>query len=434
MEPQILLRILEENVFLTVGCTDPVAAGLAAAISYKAIGGEIESIRVTLDKNVYKDAIAVGIPGTKRKGLDLAVALCLISGDPNNGLSMLKDVNSEDIVKAEKLLSKHKICFTVNEKARGIFVRADIKTSNGTASALLLDSHDNLVEVTVNGKVVYSKLQSSEKGKFFVPLSEIERLSIRDVLDFVKIIDSSKISFLNTGIEVNMAAASLGEKSEVGIGMGKLYSEMIEKGILSDGIINRTKQKVGAAADARMFGMNIPIYGCFGSGNHGITLFITLGMVGEHIRAEKGKVLEAIAIALLITGLIKSKTGILTPHCGCSVAAGTGAAAGIVYLLGGKEKEIENAIHLMIANLTGMICDGAKYSCSLKMATSAGAAIEAAYMAMLGAEVPGDNGIVGYNLSETMENLRMLTEQGMKDTDRTILGILLQKTKSSKLK
>ena len=180
--------------------------------------------------------------------------------------------------------------------------------------------------------------------------------------------------------------------------------------------------------------MNIPIYGCFGSGNHGITLFITLGMVGEHIRAEKGKVLEAIAIALLITGLIKSKTGILTPHCGCSVAAGTGAAAGIVYLLGGKEKEIENAIHLMIANLTGMICDGAKYSCSLKMATSAGAAIEAAYMAMLGAEVPGDNGIVGYNLSETMENLRMLTEQGMKDTDRTILGILLQKTKSSKLK
>lgn len=422
-----LLDILKENTFLTVGCTDPVAVGLAAAISYRAIGGEIKKLKITLDKNIYKDAIAVGIPGTMEKGMNLAVALCLLKGDPGNRLSILKDVDHEAIKEAKEFLLSHEISFALNEKASGIFIKSEIQTSNGTASALLVDNHDNLAEVIVNGTVIFSQQDEMGAHKKNGNLAQIRNLSASDILDYVKGANPGDLAFLDSGIKINLSAALEGEKNRVGIGVGTCFREMIKKGLLPDGIINQIKQKVGAAADARMSGMKVPIFGCFGSGNHGIVLFITVGMMGEHLGAEKQTINESLAIALLVTGLVKSRTGILTPHCGCAVAAGTGAAAGITYLLGGKNKEIVFSIQLMLANLTGMLCDGAKYSCSLKMATAAGVVVESAYMAMLGAEVPGDNGIIGSSLEETMDNLEILTEQGMKNVDSSILDILLNK-------
>jgi L-cysteine desulfidase len=425
MKSEMLLKILKENTFITVGCTDPVAVGLAAAIAYKAIDGEVEDLQISLDKNIYKNALSVGIPGTMRKGLDLAVALCLVAGDSEDGLSILKNVDKKDIVKAEVFLKKHRISFVLNEDAESIFIEAVIRTSNGTASALLLNSHDNLAEITVNGNVTYSRIENAEKSDPLKSLARLKALTIMDILNFVGDISPSKLCFLNEGIEMNLQAAESGESSRVGLGVGSLYREMIEKGLLHEDLIHRVKQKVGAAGDARMSGMNVPIFGCFGSGNHGITLFTTMGMMAKELGAEKDTISRSLAVALLVTGIIKSRTGILTPHCGCSVAAGTGAAAGMVYLMGGKEKEIQRAVHLMLADLTGMLCDGAKYGCSLKLATSAGVALEISYMAMMGAEVPGDNGIVGVSLQKTMDNLETLTKKGMAGVDRSVLDILL---------
>lgn len=425
MESEILLEILKENTFTTVGCTDPVAVGLAAAISYKAIGGEIEDLHIRLDKNIYKDALSVGIPGTMRKGLDLAVALCLVSGDPENGLSILKNVDKKAIAKAEAFLEKIRVSFVLNEDAESIFIESIIRTSNGTASSLLLNSHDHLAKITVNGKVTYSRMENADNSDPLKSLDRLKSLTILDILNFVEDISPSELCFLNEGIGMNLQAAESGESSRVGLGVGSLYREMIEKGLLNDDLIHRIKQKVGAAADARMSGMNVPIFGCFGSGNHGITLFTTMGIMAKELDAEKDTISRSLAVALLVTGIIKSRTGILTPHCGCSVAAGTGAAAGMVYLMGGKEKEIQRAVHLMLADLTGMLCDGAKYGCSLKLATSAGVALETSYMAMMGAEVPGDNGIVGVNLQKTMDNLETLTKRGMAGVDRSVLDILL---------
>lgn len=425
MDKKTLLQILRERTFLTVGCTDPVAAGLSAAIAYHAIGGDISSIRVMLDKNIYKDAISVGIPGTMKTGLDLAVALSILFGNPENGLQLLKDIDSECIGKAEAFLNDHQVLFDLNEEVKGIYVRSFVRTSNGEATALLRYGHDNLVEVTVNGTTTYLKKEEMAEVSPLNLLEEIEDLTPKDILSFVADIPVDEILFLNQGMEINLKAAARGEEERVGLGVGKLFAEMIEKHYLSDDIINRTKQKVGAAADVRMSGMNVPIYGCFGSGNHGITLFTTMGIMSGHLGLTPEETARALAVSLLIIGVIKTRTGILTPHCGCSVAACTGAAAGIAYMLGGQEKEIENAVHLILADLTGMLCDGAKYGCALKMATSAGAAIESAYMAMLGAEVPGNNGIVGWSMEQTMDNLKLITEKGMDNVDRSVLDILL---------
>lgn len=426
MTSKLLLEILKEHTFLTIGCTDPVAVGLSAAFAYKAIGGEIFSVDVIMDKNIYKDAISVGIPGTMKTVLDLAVSLSVLFGNPENGLRLLKYIDEQCVVKAEKFLSNHKISFSLNEEVEGIYIKSIVKTSKGIATALIRNSHDNIVEITVNQKITYSKRYSSTPEDSFNKLGCIANLTIEDIFKFIKEIDSKQIAFLNQGIQTNLKAAQIGEKKRVGLGVGKLYQEMIEKGYLPDDVSSRVKQNVGAAADARMSGMNVPIYGCFGSGNHGITLFITMGMMAEHLKISKEETSRALSIALLIIGVIKTRTGILTPHCGCSVAAGAGAASGIAYMLGGKEKEVENTVHFMLANLTGTLCDGAKYGCALKMATSAGAAIECAYMAMLNAKVPGNNGIVGWNMKQTMDNLKIITEYGMKNIDKSVLAILLK--------
>ena len=171
--------------------------------------------------------------------------------------------------------------------------------------------------------------------------------------------------------------------------------------------------------------MKVPIFGCFGSGNHGITFFITVGETGHQLGADEERLARALALGLLVVGVIKTRTGILTPHCGCAVAAGTGAAAAITSLLGGNAAQVESSVQLMTANLTGMLCDGAKYGCALKIATSAGIAIETAHLALAGATVPRGNGIVGGSFQETMDNLETVTERGMKDVDQAVLDVLL---------
>ncbi|MDI6707120.1 MAG: L-serine ammonia-lyase, iron-sulfur-dependent, subunit alpha, partial [Bacillota bacterium] len=403
MDKGIALKILKEHTFKTIGCTDPIAAGLAAARAYKEIGGDIKRIVVIMDKNVYKDAISVGIPGTMRSGLALAVALSVLYGNPDDGLELLKGINKDNIQAAEEFAKSHEICFGLKENVNGIYVEATVETSNGQARALIRNSHGNIVEVCVNGEVKNSYAINENISDPVMALKNISDVTIDDILQFVQEVDIQDIDFLLDGVRVNLNASEMGEKERAGLGTGAFYSELIRDGILSDDIINNIKRRVGAAADARMAGIDVPIFGCFGSGNHGITLFITMGMMGRHLKADREQLARALAVALLVVGIIKTRTGILTPHCGCSVAAGTGAAAGIAYMLGGSSSQIRNAVHLMMANLTGMICDGAKYGCSLKMVTAAGTAVESAYLAMKGVQVPGNNGVVGYTLGKTMD-------------------------------
>lgn len=207
--------------------------------------------------------------------------------------------------------------------------------------------------------------------------------------------------------------------------LGRSLEKLRENSLLPDSPVNRIRILAAAAADARMGGLKTPIFGCYGSGNHGITFFITVGEMGRHLGRSDAEIARALALGLLVIGVIKTRTGILTPHCGCAVAAGTGAAAAIAWLLGGDAKQVESAVQLMTANLTGMLCDGAKYGCALKIATSAGIAIETAYLALGGATVPSGNGIVGKTFQETMDNLETVTGKGMKDVDQAVLDVLL---------
>lgn len=423
---EALLESLERHTFVTVGCTDPVAVGLAAAWAYRYLGGEPKNIHVTMDKNIYKDALAVGVPGTMKSGLDLAVALSVLCGEPEQGLRLLKGVTPADIPRARKFCSQVPIGFSLAEEAVGIYIEASVTTDRGTSKAFLRGSHDGLSRVVVNGEEEFSRQRDRHAGcPEDAGLDVFGSLDLNDLLGIVETIDEEKLFFLTEGVRVNKAAAREGEEAGPGLGLGRRYRGLMETGVLSPDAANRARLAVASAADARMSGMNIPIFGCFGSGNHGITLFLAAGTAAEHLGVDEGCLAKGLAVALSIVGMIKSYTGILTPHCGCAVAAGAGAAGGISWMLGGGKDEIEGAVHLMFGNLMGMLCDGAKYGCALKVATSAGCAIESAWLSAEGARLPAGNGIIGESLQETLGNIRYLTEKGMDGVDGAVLDILL---------
>lgn len=420
------LQLLKKNTFTTVGCTDPVAIGLAVAWAREISDGRIKGIKIRLDRSIYKDALFVPIPGTNSSGVKLAAAIAAINGSPENGLELFKDLGYEDFEKAHKFMSETAILFEI-EESPGIFISAMITTDKGRFEATISGSHDRLVEKRVNGNLVYSFFDSAVAPSAERNDLEAARdLTIEKIFELVGSFHPDDIAYLVKGVGINSLAGQIGLGEGRGIGLGRKLKSLIDGQVLSDSLVNRTRILVAAAADARMGGLNVPIWGCFGSGNHGITFFITVGEVARRLEKSEEELAKALALGLLVIGVVKSRTGILTPHCGCAVSAGTGASAAITYLLGGDEQQVENSIHLMSANLAGMICDGAKGGCSLKISTSAGIAIESAFLASLFRDTPPSlEGIVGRSFQETMFNIEKMTHQGLACLDKTLLEILL---------
>ena len=428
MIQDLALKVLHQHTFLTLGCTDPVAIGLAVAHACRFAEGNIRRIVVRLDRNVYKDSVSVGIPGTHSVGIDLAVALAVLKGKPEYGLELFKDVEAGDIEQAKAFLKDHEVSFEIDKEAKGIRITASVETEKGLYETLIEGAHDLLKEKKVDGRTIY---RSNSNDADSTPsnldsLESLRELTILEIAEIVEAFEPQDLLFLLQGVTKNLQAAQVGLTEQVGLGLGRSLQSLVKETVLPDSIINRIRILVASAADARMGGVKVPIFGCFGSGNHGITFFITVGEIGRYLGKSEDAVAKALALGLLVMGVIKTRTGILTPHCGCAVAAGTGASAAVAYLLGGTLRQIENAIQLMTANLTGMLCDGAKYGCALKIATSAGVAIETAYLAVNAAVIlPKGNGIVGDIFQETMDNLKVMTDQGMKNVDQAVLDILL---------
>jgi len=427
LERQTALNALHQHTFLTLGCTDPVAIGLAVAHACQGAEGKIREVRVRLDRNIYKDAVSVGIPGTHSAGVDLAVALAVTKGRPEAGLELFKDVEPGDIEQAKTFLKDHEVRFELDEDATGIRINATVVTEKGTYEALIEGAHDRLLEKKVDGHLVFRADTSCDEGASSgsESLEALRELTVGEIVDTIEALEPAELLFLLEGVTRNLHAAQAGLAEQAGIGLGRGLQSLVAGQSLPDSAINRIRILVAAAADARMGGVKVPIFGCFGSGNHGITFFITVGEMGRYLGKSNEEIAKALALGLLVVGVIKTRTGILTPHCGCAVAAGMGAAAAVTYLLGGKAAQVENAIQLMTANLTGMLCDGAKYGCALKIATSAGVAVETAYLAFAGTSIPAGNGIVGGTFQETMDNLEIVTDRGMKNVDQAVLDVLL---------
>ena len=378
-----LKEFLRSEVKPALGCTEPGAVALAVARACAELPdrGNVAAVRVTVSANIYKNGMAVGIPGAGgARGNAIAAALGAICGDASRGLEVLAGTKPEDVKKAEAWVEEKRATIYCDQDRGGVYVLASVFTPEHKAMCLIEGSHSNIVKVTADGETTFEKERPSGASSGFA--DDGFPTLFADVLRMADEMDDEDEDFIWEGVEMNDRIAAEGIKPAGG---GSLQSSNF-------GLILRNDEKVGdfvpvaleirttasAAAEARMSGVQLPVMSSAGSGNHGITAIIPIAVLGRRAGKSRREIAKAIAVSHLATSFVKRNLGRLSPVCGCSVAAGAGAAAGMTYLMGGTYDQICSAMSLLLSNIAGMLCDGAKESCALKV----GSASSEAYCAM----------------------------------------------------
>ncbi|NDV26642.1 serine dehydratase subunit alpha family protein [Desulfovibrio sp. JC010] len=426
-------EILHLEVSPALGCTEPVAIALATAAAASVMPEkQPDKIEVWVDPNIYKNGLAVIIPGTGGlNGLDTAAALGALYGDPALGLEVLEPLNETSTKEACKYKESNPVTVNLLENRHGIYVRALLSYGKSSVETIIEGVHDNIISLTLDGKPVKDsalvKTQQAQKTDMSRLEDYIKTLSLSELVDMLSELDEEDFAFLQEGITYNMRLADHGLKHGSGLAVGATLEKLARMKILSRDMILAARIVTSAASDARMGGIKLPAMSSGGSGNHGLTAILPIHAVSEYVDCSEKTMLEAIALSHLVTAYVKAQTGRLSAVCGCSVAAGAGATAGITYLMGGTPAQMSGAITNLTEDLAGIICDGAKCGCALKLATAAGTAVQAALFAIHGVNVHSTDGIIGASPEQTMQNIGTLSTQGMIDTDRTILKIMLEK-------
>jgi L-cysteine desulfidase len=423
--------ILRLQVAPALGCTEPVAVALAAASASAILPGRPERLDLWVDPNIYKNGLAVIIPGTGGLcGLDLAGALGLFGGNPALGLEVLDPLDEEGVAAARSMVRDGGVTLHLLQEQRGLFIRAEVFDGVHLAEAVISDRHDNVFSLRLDGQSMpldrfsAGPAASSDGAR----LEEwIKTLTLADLIRLLDDLDEDDREFLMEGVRTNVRLAEYGLKHGPGLGIGKALDRLVRQKLLGRDMILAARILTSAASDARMGGVKLPAMSSAGSGNHGLTAILPIWAIRDFIVCDEATVLEAIALSHLVTAYVKAQTGRLSAICGCSVAAGAGASAGVAYLLGGNLAHVAGAIKNIIEDLAGVICDGAKAGCSLKLATAAGTAVQAALFSLQGINVMDTDGIIGSSPEQTMQNIGMLSTEGMIETDRTILKIMLEK-------
>lgn len=416
---ELLVSILKDQVVPALGCTEPTAVAYAAAMAKEVLGEPVESLDIYVDRNILKNGKEVGIPGTNEKGNVVAAALALIVGKSEYKLEALKEVTNESLNRALKLIDKKMINLHLKKEVSGLYIEIVAKGKNDIARVIIKKTHLNVVLVEKNGECVSKKDEKEESVKPSLR-DRIKEFTVADMKKFVDTVDYKDIEFINEGIAMNKRVGEDDLRYNLGIGIGNMLNEGKEN------LETYAKAITSAASEARMTGHPLPVMSSAGSGNHGLVAILPIAVIGEGQKIEKEKVVRAVTLSHLVTIYIKSYTGALSPVCGCGVAAGVGAAAGLTYLWNGSLEQIEGAIKNMSAGITGMICDGAKIGCSYKLSISVTAALDAAKMAMKNIFIPCNDGILDKSAEKTIQNLGRVSNEGMSNTDNVILDVMMK--------
>ena len=417
-------EFLHEEVKPALGCTEPGAVALAAAKAAEQLDGRADRLDVIVSGSIYKNGLAVGIPGTGGlRGNKIAAALAVFCGKSDYGLEVLKDATPEDLEAARKFMEDGHLNLTSNNQS-GVYVEATAHRGDHTGVAIIRDSHSNIVEVRRDGAVVFRKddgAAGSAKKSIAAQVAELDFDTLAALADTLSPAD---VDYIWEGVEMNERISEYGFEHGGGLELGRTIRESSGEGYEKD-LASQIKATSAAASDARMSGVSMPVMSSAGSGNHGITAILPVRVVGEYYGKSREEIARAIAYSHLSTSYIKSRMGRLSPVCGCAVAAGAGAAAGIVKLLGGDNQQAQTAMELVIGNIVGMVCDGAKETCSLKVGTGASEAYYAAKMALSGRGMEMSEGVVDRtDFAKTVANATRLNLEGMKDVDKTLIDII----------
>lgn len=419
MEHATLINILKDQVKPALGCTEPIAVAYATAKAKEVLENKIEELEIKVDRNIFKNAMGVFIPGTNKKGLKIAAALAIVCGNSDYKLEVLKNVSDLDVAKALNIIDNGKIHVSINKDSKELYIEIIARNHQDCARVLIKGKHDNIILIKKNKEIIYQK-ECTDEITFDVR-EAIKKYRIKDFINFANTVDLNKIDIIHKGIMMNknLSDCRLNESSGV-----KFYQQPEN---IEGNFKEYAKILTFAACEARMLGYPFPVMSCAGSGNHGLNAILPIVAVGEAKKIDYEEVQRGVVLSLLLTIYVKSFTGVLSPMCGCGVAAGLGASAGIVYVLKGNSTQIEGTINNMVGGLAGMLCDGGKPGCAFKLLISVNTAIEAAMMALSNIFLSPDDGIVDKTAEDSIKNLGNVCTNGMDNTDEVILEVMMEK-------
>ncbi|HLR34289.1 MAG TPA: L-serine ammonia-lyase, iron-sulfur-dependent, subunit alpha [Tissierellales bacterium] len=416
-----LLNMVKEDTVPALGCTEPVAVAYATSVAKKYLEGTVEKVRIYVSKNIYKNGKSVTIPNTKEWGLDLAAALGIIGGKSEEGLMVLKNINKNHIEEAHKILKEGKIKVEIKNPSPDIYVKAVLEDKVDIVEVVIINGHSNISSIKVNEKSIFKDKDAATNSN---SVEFLKGLTFKEIREICEEIDIDDLIFIKDGITINKEAALRGIESSKGLGLGGALIKLKEKGKIPNDAPTKARIYTAAGADYRMGGGSCPIMTSAGSGNQGIGVILPISIVAEEHNISEERLLRAIFFGHVINKYVKIYTGKLSAMCGCAIGAGVGVSTAIAWMLDGNDEQISGAAQNILSNLTGMICDGAKATCALKLATSAEEAVLSAYLALENIIVEPKVGIVGSNIEETIKNLGNLSRNGFVKVDQVIIDII----------
>ena len=418
-----IIALINEQVVPAVGCTEPMAVALCTARATEILGCRPETITVSLSANILKNAMGVGIPGTGMIGLPIAVALGALIGKSEYQLEVIKDLNADSLEEGKQYVNGKHIDIKLKEGlCDKLYIEVTCAANCNTATAIIACKHTNFVYEERNGEVLLNK-QAEKKSE--ETANEVA-LNLKMVYDFAMTTPVDDIRFILATRDYNIKAAEESIKGNYGHCLGKTMDRPLSHGIFGNSIYSHIISKTASACDARMGGAMIPVMSNSGSGNQGICATNPVAVFAQENENTEEELIRALTLSHLTAIYIKQSLGVLSALCGCVVAS-IGSSCGITYLMGGSYEDICHAVKNMIANLTGMICDGAKPSCSLKICSGVSTALLSALLAREGKHVTCAEGIIDQDVDQSIHNLTSIGKEAMCSTDDMVLRIMTNK-------
>lgn len=422
-----IIALVKREVVPAIGCTEPIAVALCVAKATETLGITPEKISVKLSGNMLKNAMGVGIPGTGMSGLPIAIALGAIIGKSEYELEVLRDVTPEAVAKGKAYIEEDRISVGLKETdCDKLYIEATVTSGTNSSVAIISGDHTHFVYLTKNKEVILDEQTPCSSSSNSDAVEEEDALCLRTVYDFATTAPFSEIEFINEARRLNEAASQKALLGNYGHQLGKTLSRPLGRGIMGDSMFSHILSATSSACDARMAGAMIPVMSNSGSGNQGIAATMPVVVFGEENHNTEEEITRALMLSHLTAIYIKQSLGKLSALCGCVVAS-TGSSCGITYLMGGSYDQVAFSVKNMIANLAGMVCDGAKPSCALKVSSGVSTAVLSAMLAIQNKHVTSVEGLIEDDVDRTIHNMTRIGSEGMNETDRMVLDIMTHK-------
>lgn len=420
----LYIETLKREVIPSEGCTEPIAIAYATSIAAENLEEDIKEINIYLSANVIKNALGVGIPRTGQVGIEISAALGAVIKKSYKKLTILSNFKDEELKEANKIVRMNIINIKQKDTEKSLYIEVEVKGEKSSCTVVIEDLHTNVTLIKKNNEILLDNKTDNVNNDSD---DDYKLFKIKSIYDFAKNCDYKDIEFILESAKMNGKVSKEGLKGGYGLEVG---NKIIEKGnfnLFSNDASNKIVAASAAASDARMDGCAMPIMTTAGSGNQGIACSMPVAETAYLLEKSEEELARALVLSNLVTIRIKKHMGRLSPLCGAGIAGATGASCGITYLLGGNLENIEYCINNMLSDVSGMICDGAKQTCALKIATGTNAAIQCANLAMNGISATSNDGIISQDVEKTIETIETLIKNGLKNADNTILNIMLNK-------